>query len=57
MSYTVYREEEERRSVKRKTITQNLKLGQKKPEARINSYLVYQRRADSEEKEERRKPE
>lgn len=31
ISYVVYREEEERRSAKRKIITQNLKLGQEKP--------------------------
>lgn len=30
ISYVVYREEEERRSEKRKIITQNLKLGQEK---------------------------
>ncbi|MBA7545380.1 hypothetical protein ES705_37747 [subsurface metagenome] len=38
MLYIVYREEEESRSEKRKTITQNLKLGQKSQKP--NSYLV-----------------
>ena len=52
MSYIVYRKEEERRSEKRKTITQNLKLGQKsqKPYSYCVLCIAYRARKEEDKK-------